>query len=132
MNKNMTLKEYLLSQGINAKQENLERNIKINKDSFKLIIEKELEAQLLELTVKEVFSLAYKSLLFLKSTDTFSILYLPKNIILKGICEKSSNDKFQITFNGYCNYHNENDLNKEKNIVLVDELDKNIEIEILK
>lgn len=132
MNKNMTLKEYLLSQGINAKQENLERDIKIDKDSFKLIIEKELEEMLLELTVKEVFSLAYKSLLFLKSTDTFSILYLPKNIILKGICEKSSNDKFQITFNGYSNYHNENDLNKEKNIVLVDEINKNIEIEILK
>lgn len=130
MNNNMTLKEYLLSQGINAKQKRLEREVKINDDTFKIKLKDNLENELLELTVKEAFILSYKSLVFLKSTNNFSIIYLPKNIIINGKCNKSADNKYEICLDG-CLAYDEDYLNDRKNIVIVDYIDNNIEFEIL-
>lgn len=130
MNNNMTLKEYLLSQGVNAKQERFERNVRIENNRFKIKIEKELRDDLLELNAKEVFVLAYKSLVFLKSVSKFSIIYCPRNVVVKGRCTKLHDDRFEISLFDNSKY-SEDDLSEEKNIAIVDKIDSNIEIEIL-
>lgn len=130
MDNNMTLKEYLLSQGINSKQESFERNVKIENNCFKIKLEKKVKDNLSELTIKEVFILAYKSLIFLKSVSKFSIIYLAKNTIIEGGCIKLSDNKFEITLSNNFEY-NEESLNNEKNIVIVDKIDDSVEIEIL-
>lgn len=130
MNKNnMTLKEYLLSQGINAKQKKLERKVSINNDKFIIKISELLEDELLDLEVKEVFILAYKSMLFLKSSDEFSIIYTPKEVVINGNCNKA-NDNYEIILNKSFKLDS-NELNNKKNIFIIDSIDKNIKFEIL-
>lgn len=128
MNKNMSLKEYLLSQGVNAKQERLERKVKIDSKIFTIKIDKKIKTQLLEFNAREIFVLAYKSLLFLKNTGEFNIIYLPKDIILKGKCIKSPNNTFEIMLTDCLDY-DENNLSNEKNIAIVDKIDSNVKIE---
>lgn len=128
MNKNMSLKEYLLSQGVNAKQERLERKVKIHNELFTIKIDKKIKTQLLEFNAREIFVLAYKSLLFLKNTGEFNIIYLPKDIILKGKCIKSPNNTFEIMLTDCLDY-DENNLSNEKNIAIVDKIDSNVKIE---
>lgn len=130
MNNNMTLKEYLLSQGVNAKQKHLERKVKMNNDTFKIKLKDNIENELLELTIKEAFILSYKSLIFLKSTDNFSIIYLPKNVIINGKCNKFEDNSYEISLNE-CLEYDENYLSDSKNIFIVDYIDNNIEFEIL-
>ena len=130
MNNNMTLKEYLLSQGINSKQEKFERNIRIDDTKFKIKIEKELRNDLLNLNAKEVFILAYKSLVFLKSVSNFCIVYCPKNVVLKGSCSKINNNQFMISIFGKESFTEDN-LSNEKNIAIVETIDSNVEVEIL-
>lgn len=127
---NLTLKEFLLSQGINSKQERYERKIRINDNLFNIKVDDKLKSEILELSIKEVFLLVYKSLLFVKNTHTFSILYLPKNIVLKGKCTKLSNNKFEIILFDELEYNKEN-LDEEKNIAIIDKIDSDIEIEVL-
>ena len=128
MNQKMTLKEYLLSQGVNAKQERLERKVKINNEIFTIKIDKKIKTQLLEFNAREIFVLAYKSLLFLKNTGEFNIVYLPKDIVLKGKCIKSQNNTFEIMLTDCLDY-DENNLSNEKNIAIVDKIDSNVKIE---
>ena len=130
MNNNMTLKEYLLSQGINAKQERFERNVQVDDTKFKIKIEEDLREELLNLTAKEIFVLSYKSLIFLKSVSNFSIVYCPKNVVLKGNCSKIDDNQFMITIFGNMDFTEEN-LSKEKNIAIVDAIENNVEVEIL-
>lgn len=128
MNQNISLKEYLLSQGVNAKQERLERKVKINNEIFTIKVDKKIKDKLLDFNAREIFVLAYKSLLFLKNTGEFNIIYLPKDIILKGKCIKSPDNMFEITLTDCLDY-NENNLNNEKNIAIVDKIDSNVKIE---
>lgn len=130
MNNNMKLKEYLLSQGINAKQKRLERKVKINNDTFKITLKDTIENELFELTIKEVFILSYKSLTFLKSTDDFSIIYIPKDVIINGKCTKIEDNSYEIFLNEGLKY-DENYLSNRKNIFVVDYIDNNIKFEIL-
>lgn len=129
MNNNMTLKEYLLSKGVNAKQESFERKVTIDNTRFSIKIMNEAQCNLLELTVKEVFVLAYKSLFFIKNNNSFSIAYAPKEMIVKGRCNKLPDNTIQVSLLEVINY-SEALVDKEKNIVIIDEIN-NVNVELI-
>lgn len=128
-NNNITLKEYLLSRGINGKAKRLERKICINNEIFLIKVSKLLDEELLDLNLKEVFILAYKSMTFLKRADEFSLVYVPKNIIINGQCSLVDNT-YEINLSNTILF-DENKLSDKKNIFIVDSIDSNVEFQIL-
>ncbi|MBQ3422370.1 MAG: hypothetical protein IJH34_12050 [Romboutsia sp.] len=122
-----SIREYLLSKGINAKQEKLKRRLSIEDESFEILIDIPLKNNLnsLPINTKEIFSLAYKCLDIIKHEDNFNIAYVPKNIVLKGKTENLAKSMFEVYIFDSFPYNNaKHNLKENCNISIVDTLDK--------
>lgn len=123
--KNMSIKEYLLSQGINTKSDNFKRSIKINEEDFNISIIEPLKYNLdsIDLSAKEIFALTYKSLNIIKNQESFNIAYTPKDIVLKGKTKTTLDSLFEIhIFDSHP--FNSAKFEKSCNVSIIDSLDK--------
>ena len=121
-----SIKEFLLSIGINAKQEKLKRELQIDNESFKILITTPLKYNLdyLSINSKEIFSLAYECLDIIKNQDDFNIAYLSKNLVLKGKTKNLSKFMFEIhIFDSFPYNNSKNKLKNNCNVSIVDTLD---------
>ena len=122
--KDISVKEFLLSKGINSKRfQSLSRKIKIDKETFEIEIDTEVHKKLnsVKLNSKQVFSLVYKTMDYAKYFDDFRIIYTPKELTFLGVCNEKNDFFYNIKISEMI--ESTDICNKNNNIFIIDKIE---------